>query len=263
MDKIDKVGPHDICLYSNKILIANSYSNSLSIIDAKEGKEQENYFIGMHCNGVKAYEDNAYIICGESNSLVVFNLLKRKIIEKIPCGSFPCSISINEKKNLIAVANMHSDNITIVDCRNRDNIRNIKVSAYPAKTLFSTDGEHVIVCESKLGMCKKGTVNIIDLNTEKSLNSIEVGFSPMDAFVEEDYCYVSNFGDGTISIIDMKQLREIKRIKLGGTPRGLVKSGNFIYVCDNCNNHLVRVNLKNKNKRVIAIGGEPTAMTLY
>jgi YVTN family beta-propeller protein len=263
MDKNSSVGPHGICVYKDKLLIANSYSNSLSIIDVEEEKEVENYFIGMHCNGVEVFEDNAYVICGELNSIIVFNLIKNKIIEQIPCESFPHSISIDKNKGLIAVSNMHSDSITLIDCKNRESTTNIKVSTYPTKTMFDESGKYILVCESSMGVKANGTISIIETNSLKLLGRVKVGNSPVDIDCNKNYCYVSNFGDGTISIVDIVRLKEVKRIKIGGMPRGIIKSGKYIYVGDNYNNLLLQLNIEKESKKVISIGGEPTGMTIY
>lgn len=263
MDKNSSIGPHGICVYKDKLLIANSYSNSLSIIDVEEEKEVENYFIGMHCNGVEVFEDNAYVICGELNSIIVFNLIKNKIIEQIPCESFPHSISIDKNKGLIAVSNMHSDSITLIDCKNRESTTNIKVSTYPTKTMFDESGQYILVCESSMGVKANGTIGIIEANSLKLLGRVKVGNSPVDIDCNKNYCYVSNFGDGTISIVDIVRLKEVKRIKIGGMPRGIIKSGKYIYVGDNYNNLLLQLNIEKESKKVISIGGEPTGMTIY
>jgi YVTN family beta-propeller protein len=263
MDKNSSIGPHGICVYKDKLLIANSYSNSLSIIDVEEEKEVENYFIGMHCNGVEVFEDNAYVICGELNSIIVFNLIKNKIIEQIPCESFPHSISIDKNKGLIVVSNMHSDSITLIDCKNRESTTNIKVSIYPTKTMFDESGQYILVCESSMGVKANGTISIIEANTLKLLGRVKVGNSPVDIDCNKNYCYVSNFGDGTVSIVDIVRLKEVKRIKIGGMPRGIIKSGKYIYVGDNYNNLLLQLNIEKESKKVISIGGEPTGMTIY
>lgn len=263
MDKNSSIGPHGICAYKDKLLIANSYSNSLSIIDAEEEKEVENYFIGMHCNGVEVFEDNAYVICGELNSIIVFNLIKNKIIEQIPCESFPHSISIDKSNGLIAVSNMHSDSITLVDCRNRENATNIKVSTYPTKTIFDESGQYILVCESSMGVKANGTISIIEVKNLNLLGRIKVGDSPVDIDCNKNYCYVSNFGDGTVSIVDIIKLKEVNRIKVGGMPRGIIKREKYIYVGDNYNNLMLQLNIEKHSKKVISIGGEPTGMTLY
>ncbi|WP_127836477.1 YncE family protein [Clostridium prolinivorans] len=257
-----KAGPHDICIYKDKLLVANSYSNSLSIVDINMNKEIENFFIGMHCNGVDVFEDNAYIICGELNSIIVFNLSQNKIIEEIPCGNFPHSISINKNKKIIAVSNMNSDSITLIDCSDNFNIKNIKVLSYPVKAIFTPKEDKLLVCESFMGINKNGSLCMIDLKNLETVWRLKVGTYPVDIYCENNICYISNFGDGTISIIDMDNVKEIKRIKIGGMPRGIIKNEENIYVGDNYNNFLIELNLKKETKKIIPIGGEPTGMLI-
>lgn len=263
MDKIGRVGPHDICIYYDKLLTANSFSNSLSIIDTNEEREVGSYFIGMHCNGVEVYKDNAYVICGELNSLIVFNLIKNKIVEVIPCGSFPHSISINKDNGLMAISNMHSDSITLISCEDKCISNDIKVSSYPTKAVFTPDGRYLLVCESRMGVCSTGTLSVIDCYTLKLVRRVKVGNSPVDISTDSDNCYVSNFGDGTVSIVDIEGGKEIKRLIIGGMPRGIVKYGKLLYIGDNYNNLLFQLDIQGENKKVISIGSEPTGMTLY
>jgi YVTN family beta-propeller protein len=262
VDKNTKVGPHGVCAYKDKLLVANSYSNSLSIISLEEEKEIEEYFIGMHCNGVEVFEDNAYVVCGELDSIIVFNLTRKKIVEQIPCGSFPHSISLNKNKKYMVVSNMHSDNITLMDCRNKESVLNIKVASYPTKAVFNQSGEYILVCESNMGISSNGTLSVLDAKSLKILGRVRVGNSPVDLYSEGNYCYISNFGDGTISIVDINKLKELKRIKIGGMPRGIIKSGKYIFVGDNYNDLLVQINIEKESKKAISIGGEPTGMTI-
>lgn len=261
-NSLNKIGPHGICVYEDKLLVANSFGNSLSIIGISEEEEIENYFIGMHCNGVEVCEHNAYIICGELNNVIVFNLIMKKIIEEIPCGSFPHSININNNKALAVIANMHSDSITIFDCLNREKVIQLSVSEYPTKAIISDDGQYIFVCESRLGIRPSGTLSIIEVNSLKTIAKIKLGNSPVDMYAEQDYCFISNFGDGTISIVDINKLKEVKKIKIGGMPRGIVKYNKHVYAGDNYNNLLIQVDIEKENKKVISIGGEPTGMTL-
>ena len=258
----NKIGPHGICLYEDKLLIANSFGNSLSIVSIIEEEEVENYFIGMHCNDVEVYEHNAYIICGELNNIIVFNLMMKKIIEEIPCGSYPHSIDISKYTALAVVANMHSDSITIFDCLNCENVYQIAVSEYPTKAVFSEDGQYIFVCESKLGLKSCGSLRIIDINSLKTVAKIKLGNSPVDICTSQEYCYISNFGDGTISVLDINKLKVIKKIRVGGMPRGIMVHEKYVYAGDNYNNLLVQVDIEKGNKKVISIGGEPTGMTL-
>lgn len=261
-DLNNRVGPHGICIKDDKIITANNYSNSISIIDLKNNVQEENYYIGSHCNDIVTLGKEAYIICGDSNSLVVFDLAIKKIIEQIPCGNLPHSICLNVNKKLLLVSNMENDTITLIDCMDRNNIKNIKVGSYPTKAIFTIDGEHIIVCESNLGSEFRGSISVLSLRNYKIINRIVVGNSPLDIYCSSRYCFISNFGDGTVSVVDINNYKEEKRIIVGGMPAGLLKYNDNLYIGDNYNNLLIKLDIKDNSRQFIPIGAEPTGMVL-
>lgn len=258
----DRVGPHGVCANNDKIIVANNYSNSISVINTLKQVEESSYYIGVHCNDVVVFENNAYIICGDLNNLVVFDIIENKVTEEIPCGNLPHSICLNKEKKLLMVSNMEEDSITIIDCVNNENIKTIRVGAYPTKALFTVDGQHALVCESNIGSDFRGSIAIVSLKSYKVVNRITAGNSPIDMCCNERQCFISNFGDGTISILDINNYKEDKKIIVGGMPRGIIKFGEDIYVGDNYNNLLIKLNIRDESKRYIPIGGEPTGMVL-
>lgn len=258
----DRIGPHGICLSDKRIVVANNYSNTMSIVNLEEGIEESTHYIGVHCNDVVVFRNNAYIICGDLNSLLVFDLEKKQVTAEIPCGSLPHSICLNKEKKVLLISNMEDDSITLIDCVNNENIKNIRVGAYPTKALFTVDGRYAIICESNIGADFRGSIAVMCLKNYKIINRITAGNSPVDMFCNERFCFVSNFGDGTISIIDINCYREDKNIIVGGMPRGIIKYDDSIYIGDNYNNLLIKVNIKNEKKDYIPIGGEPTGMIL-
>ncbi|ACQ54641.1 YncE family protein [Clostridium botulinum] len=255
-----RIGPHGICAYNDKLLVANSYSNSLSVVDGKLGREVENYFIGMHCNDVVVYGDKAYVICGDLNNVTVFDMVKKKILKQIPCGDLPHSIVIDKQNEILMISNMGTDNITLIDCKEENRVKNIRVGSYPTKAVFTVDGKYILVCESNLGSDYKGSISIISRKNYKLLYRIPVGNSPVDMCIDEKSCIVSNFGDGTISLIDINYYEKIKDIIVGGMPRGVCKIKDNIYVGDNYKNLFLRINIRTNNKKSIPIGGEPTGI---
>ncbi|NEZ47702.1 YncE family protein [Clostridium niameyense] len=256
----DSMGPHGIYAYRGNILVTNSYNNTLSIVDAAQSKEVDNYFVGMHCNDVVAYEDKIYVICGDSDVITVFDANKKRILEQLPCGDLPHSIVINKRDKLIMTSNMGNDSITIVDCNDTNNIKNIRVGSYPTKAMFTVDGKYILVCESNIGSDYKGSIGIISAKNYRLLYRISVGSSPVDMYCDEKICAVSNFGDGTVSLVDINYYEEIKKIIVGGMPRGIYKFKDNLYVGDNYNNQLLKINITKETKTTIPIGGEPTGM---
>lgn len=258
-NNFQRVGPHGVCVCKDCILTANNYSNDISIINKNKIQTHK---IGMRCNDISIDKNLAYVICGDSNILTKFNLENKNIQSEIFCGELPHSINMNQNKNIIVVANMNDDSISFIDCIANKIIKTVRVGAYPTKVMFSLDNNYVFVCESNMGLNSKGSLSIISLKNFKILNRVQLGNSPIDMYCDEKYCYVSNFGDGTISIIDIVNIKKVKDIKVGGMPRGIIKFKENLYIGDNYNNLLIRVNINTESKKVISIGGEPTGMTL-
>lgn len=255
-----RIGPHAICEYKDYLICANNFSNGISII--KNDILEENYFIGMHCNGVKISNDLAYILCGEINSIVVFDLIMRKVIEVLPCGNFPHSLEISNDKRYLLVSNMQDDTISIINlCNYNENIT-AKVGPYPTKAVFTDDNRYIYVCESNMGADLKGSMSILSLEDFQIKNRIILGYSPVDIFTESNIILASNFGDGTISIIDATFYEKWKDIFVGGMPKGIVKFGKYAIVGDNYNNILIKVDIFTESQKAITIGKEPTGMIL-
>ena len=256
-----KIGPHAICRYMDKLLIANNYSEEISILDINEDKLiTETFYVGKHCNDIKVNKNFGYILCGDENSINVLDMNEMRIIERIPTEDFPHSIDFDYKKQRILISNMRSDSILISERSKFDKLRRIKVGDYPTKAIFTEDGEEIVVCESNLGSYERGSISIFSSESLKMINKISVGFSPVDMEYEKGICYVSNFGEGTISIIDIYNYNKINKINIGGMPRSIKKMGEYLYVLDNYNNKLYRIDLLTENKKAISIGKEPTGM---
>ncbi len=258
----DRIGPHGICLYKNKLLIANRYSNSLSLVTLETGNTVNDFFVGMNCNDVKVCGDLAYVICGDSNKIIEYNIENNQIEEQIPCEDMPHSIDLFKQKQIIVTANMNSDSITVADYGKNNSVRHIRVGNYPTKAVFSIDGKDIYICESNIGSDQCGSISIISSKDFRILNRIPVGNTPVDMCIEQNLCYVTNFGDGTISIVDLNKCKELGRIEIGGMPRGILKYKGNVYVGDNYNNFIFCINIARNNRKKISIGREPSGMLL-
>lgn len=255
-------GPHGLSLYKDKILVANNYNNSISIIDYEKFKEEDNVYIGAHPNDIIAYEDIAYVSCGESNSLIIYDLINERINFEIPTGRFPHNIILFKERNLLFISNMGDDSISVIDYINNKEIKRIKVESTPIKITISESGKYLYVCMSYLGHDKNGSIGIIELKTLELVEKIVVGYCPVDLFENENCLYVSNLCDGTVSIINLNERQECDKIQVGGMPRGIIKVDEYIFVGDYLNGLLNIINVGDKKIKAISIGSEPNSMTL-
>lgn len=255
-------GPHGLSLYREKILVTNNYNNSISVINLQEFKEENNLYIGAHPNDITVYNNIAYVTCGESNSLIVYDLLNERINFEIPTGRLPHSIALFSEKELAFISNMGEDNLSVIDCKNNKELKRIKVGENPIKISISNNKKYLYACTSYIGNDKNGVVSIISLDTLMLIDEIEVGLSPVDLFEDNDYLYVSNLCDGSISIVNLKEFKQENKINVEGMPKGIVKSKKYIFIGDYLNSNLCVLNVKNKLVKRISTGIEPNSIIL-
>lgn len=257
-----KVGPHGLHIQGDLLFTSNCYDGSVSVVNLKDNSSKS-FYLGRYCRDICALDNHLYIICGDSNNIVNFDLNREEIVEIIPCGDSPHSIDVCSRRNEIVVANEGDDSITIFDALYGNDIINLKVGSAPTKALFTTDGDYILVCESCMGTMEKGCISVISSKSRKIVYRIGVGNCPFDMYCDNQYCYIANYGDGTISIIDIKTFEKVENLRIGGMPRGIICDEEYIYVGDSYNNLLMRINKRNSSEKIIIpLEGQPTGMIM-
>ena len=256
------VGPHGIRVYSDTVITANSYNDSVSFFYGENLIESKEISIGPKPNDLLMHEHKIYVVCGESNSMVIYDLKEDKSIGQIATESWPHSLDMDLNTNLLFVSNLESDSITVISMDNYDIIETIQAPEYPTKVRVSNDGKKIYICCSYLGKDKRGYIDILNIGNFQRIARVMVGYSPIDMIEDTENIYVSNFTDGTISVIDKATYKVEKVIYVGGMPKGILKYGSVLYVADYLKSKLILIE-DDKVIKVIAIESEPNAMTLF
>ena len=256
------VGPHGIRVYSDTVITANSYNDSVSFFYGENLIESKEISIGPKPNDLLMHEHKIYVVCGESNSMVIYDLKEDKSIGQIATESWPHSLDMDLNTNLLFVSNLESDSIIVISMDNYDIIETIQAPEYPTKVRVSNDGKKIYICCSYLGKDKRGYIDILNIGNFQRIARVMVGYSPIDMIEDTENIYVSNFTDGTISVIDKATYKVEKVIYVGGMPKGILKYGSVLYVADYLKSKLILIE-DDKIIKVIAIESEPNAMTLF
>lgn len=256
------IGPQGTYLNNGIMYTANNYNNSISIIEKETLVEVENFYVGPYPNDLVYYDERLYIACGEANAVIVYDLIEKKIVFKLPTGLWPHNIEVEKERGLILVSNLQGNSVSVIDGNINKEIISVKTLEYPTKIKISKDKDKFYVCESYIGDIKKGYIEVFSLNDFKSLKRIKVGKAPMDVCEDGDLLYVSNFNEGTISVVDVNMGREIDKIVVGGMPKGILKYENNLYIGDYLRSKIIVLNLDSKLTKAIEVGVEPNAMAL-
>lgn len=256
------IGPHNLCVYNDKIITANNYSNGISIIDKKNLCKTKDIYIGAHCNDVKTFGNYAYVACGDNNNIAVFDLEKNNLLELLPCGNNPHSIDLLKSKGLVLVSNFNDNSVTLLNLKNKNEVLNINVGENPTKAVFSYDGNYIYVCESNVYGSGDGSIGIISLKSLSIVNRIVIGKTPIDFNYDGNYCCISYFGEGMIRLINIWNKKVIEKVNVGGIPKSILRIKNEVYYCDYLSNSIIKVDITKEDKKAITLGGELNGMIL-
>ena len=282
--------PSDIALnpVTNKLYVANSGSNTVSVIDVSTHKVKSNITVGVRPN-VAVFNlatNRLYVANSGSNTVSVIDGSTDTVKGNITVGIGPLGIAVEPGEggigNWIFVSNSGSNTVSVID-GSTDIVRdNINVTGEP-------NGLEVNSITNKLYVANSGTnkVSVINYITNETggfhyvHNIVPVGRIPTGIAVNPntDSVYVANSGSNTVSVIDGSTDTVKKEIEVGGSPNVVAfnpyfnNDNNTVYVATLVSNIIYSIDGLNdqlKSKENITAGSihydivsDPKTNTIY
>ncbi|MEG1003374.1 MAG: YncE family protein [Clostridium sp.] len=256
------MGPSNIDVKGEIGVVANSYNNTISLLNIKDFKEEDCDYIGANPVDVKIYRNYVYALCNELNAIVIYDLDERCTVLKIPSGNSPQNITINEDNEIMLVSNLLDKTISIIDLKENVNVGAIQVSEYPIKVKFSCNRELFYVCESSLDDGEDGYVSIYKVKDYSLIKRVKVGIMPVDIYESKDILYVLNAGDSTVLEMNLEKKLEKKEMYISGMPKSIIKFNENYFISDYFNDKLYILDKSYNKEKIITLGKEPNAMIL-
>lgn len=157
-----------------------------------------------------AGEGDAFVTLPGDNAITP---LQNKLVW--PAGKAPHNVDITPDSKRLCVANLGSQDVTVVDIARARIIKRIPLSPPHYGIYVTPDGKYALV--TGIG----GTVlNVIDTRKLKRIKQIEVGRGPHGARSDADsqYAYVAVSGANQLVKIDIETLQVSERIDIGSFP---------------------------------------------
>jgi YVTN family beta-propeller protein len=247
----------DINPISNKLYVANQFSNTISVIDIEKSEVEKNIDVGNspYDVDVNPFSNRIYTSNRDSDTISVIDGFNNKELTKISVDDSPLGIGINLATSWIYVANFNSKTITVIDAIENQVIKTLKYASLPYDIVINPHTNKVYV--SDLG---KDSVLVLDGNNNSLVSTIPVGSKPSVLAIntQTDTIYVSNFQNDSVSVINGTSNKIETNIKVGDSPVGIAVNPrtNKIYV-DNLKDNSISVINGTTNKLIENISLEP------
>ncbi len=214
----------------------------------------------------------AYVTERSSDSLLKFDLEQEEVVGRVPVGEDPFGVTVKREgpTTLVFVANMSSDDISVIDASSMVKIKQIPLSTGTRPTKITTFGDKIYVAQQYTSK-----ISVIDLNFLETIDPIDwEGFCRGIASGSKNL-YVSKRSPDILAVIAPELSSVIDVIPLGGNPDGVAVSesdglilvANFgsdnVYILDAATNEIVAVVAVGNGPTEIAISGDYAYVVNY
>jgi len=246
-------GPNSVAVSQDgtKVYVANSGSNSVSVIDTASGFIAATIGVGSAPYGVAASPDGSsvYVANSSSNTVSVINVATNTVTGTIGgVGEQPEFLAVSPDGTRVYTGNYSSNSVSVIDTATNTVADTILVGAGPQGIAVSPDGTRAYVaCTGS----PAAAVLVIDTAKNRVIGKIAVGSSPVGVAVSPDgtRVYVAASRQ-TVEVIDTATNTVTSEIAIPGSdtsyayPSGVTFSpdGNYVYVTGSGTNTVSVIN---------------------
>jgi YVTN family beta-propeller protein len=153
--------------------------------------------------GHLAYAANSY-----SNTLSVIDLAQEQLLANLPTGKAPVNPTFNRDWTRLYVSNVLDGTLSIVDTKTAKIVDTIPAGApHPSGLRFLPDGKHLVISFIGDKVTDGGALSVMDLSTGKLVKTIPVQAQSerFDITPDGKRAYVANIVSQSISVIDLEK----------------------------------------------------------
>lgn len=258
--------PFGVAASEEYLYVTNESAGTVSIISETFNTSIETLDAGTTPRGIAATTDGAYLYVANytENTVSVIDT-STQTREPLSVGQGPIGVAVSPNNDYIYITNSGDDSLSILSVESQELFVTLKNHYYlyyindaedvafdaPYGIALSSNGYYVYVVNNgnnTLSVIYNGTVysegedfdwDDYDADDDEEgpyrlYEPISVGNDPRGVAITPDqqYLYVTNYGDDTVSVISLSSWSVIETITVGDGPYGIsiTPSGDFVYV---------------------------------
>jgi len=205
---------------TNKIYVANQYSNTVSVFDAKTDKLISTIQTGIFPYSIDTnqFNNRIYVTNRGSNDVTVIDGSTDSVIDNITVGKSPVQVAVDQSSSWVYVTNIDSNSLSVIDGITNEVIRTISGISTPYGISVNPVSNKVYVSN-----IANSTITVMDEDNSSFIRNIPVGKAPVgiDINEERNLVYVTNYASNSLSLINGTNDTVMKTIQTGESPVGV------------------------------------------
>ena len=247
--------------FTSKIYVANQYSNTVSVFDAKTDKLISTVQTGIFPYSIDAnqFNNRIYVTNRGSDDVTVIDGSTDSVIDNIAVGKSPVQVAVDQSSNWVYVTNIDSSSISVIDGITNKVIRTISGISTPYGIGIEPISDKLYVSN-----IANSTITLMDEDRYNFVKNIPAGNSPVGIDINEkgNLVYVTNYASNSLSVINGTDGTVIKTIETGQFPVGVKINpvSNKVYV-SNIGSNTVSVINETSLEKIKDIPVNPSSIT--
>lgn len=237
----------------------SAYDNSVFKIDIISGNLVDKLYVGSFPTSIKAFNNRIFIANSDSNSISVVDENEFYLIENIPVGEKPIDIEIDEVQKKLYIANSNGNSINIVDLEEYKNqtirLKNnpIKMILEDEYMYILYSVNNGTINNSNISI-----MNLKNYR-EDEIIQLKGIFTTMLKLNDKEIVFITSIDEGYICRLDIEKRNLLSKTKLMGMPNRIKWDGdNIIFITDIAKDILYFFDIEeNRLIDYIKVGREP------
>ena len=167
----------------------------------------------------------------------------------------PQGIDFDPIFKTLAIANVNSNDVMIIDAHNLSLKKLIKLNKNPMQVRYSAKGDVLFVSCSSSNDSDMGCIKVLDTDNYKTLAEIRLNAIPGQIYITKDgkYVFVASMGNGGLEIVDLEKKKIIYHVPTNGMTHGMAVDHNerYVYVTNPGDNSISVVDWKIHRKLIL------------
>lgn len=205
--------------------ITNGGDNTVSVVDSAAQRVVATIPVGDYPHGIRISPDGkqAYVANLKSGTVSVIDTESRKQVAQIAVGKGPAQVGFTADGRFAFVSLSEENRVAVIDPPSRKVTHTVSVGTVPIQVYATPDSRTLLVANQGTRKKPGKTVSVVDLETVKTVETIETGPGAHGVVVDRQgrYAYVTNIYANSVSVLDVKARKVVATVPVGRGPNGV------------------------------------------
>jgi YVTN family beta-propeller protein len=229
----------------NRLYVTNTKNDTISVINTVSGEVIDTIITEEEPMGIVVKESVLFVANSRDYTVKAMDKNTKSVLHSEDIKK-PTFMVADKNKEYIYVVSNFENVVAILNGKNNELTKNIKVGPSPTSIAISHLGHYLAVTNEE-----SNDISLIPIKMQKETARIKTGVAPNGvAFTSDDkFLWVTNGGSADITIIGLSQEKVVGNLETEGYPTSIYIHGNRAYVT-NYNTHAITV-IDTENIKVV------------